>query len=456
MGGFAFPSVSENVDRIQELAGIIKEKVSEYETIKNRCKDENRLPTPEETAQLKSLQKEIIEHQQASVLERDEAEMFEALNTSVRPPQRAVVDREDELMRKFPGLPKKEDRFEDFADFSRAAIQAEPRVGGPVDRRLVRAATGMGEATPADGGFMLQQDLASRIIEPLFDPERGDPILSRVTTTNLTAQGANGIAFNAIDETTRETSNWGGIKVYWMDEGTEKTASQAKLRRVELKLKKAAGLCYLTDELMEDVPALSTRLERGFRIALRSALHRAIIRGTGAGQPLGVLNSSAKISVSAEAGQAAATIVPENVVNMYASLEPDAINPVWLYNPTAVKQIYLMQVALGAAGALVNMPGNNMSRAPFSELLGLPLIKAPWCSVLGTEGDLILVDLANYEFIQKGGPKVNYSIHVRFIYDETAMRIVFRCDGRPSAISSTTLEDGTNTVSPIVTLETRS
>jgi HK97 family phage major capsid protein len=311
-------------------------------------------------------------------------------------------------------------------------------------------ASGMNETSPADGGYLVQPDQSSRLIEPLF-ASGGDAILSRLNTTNVTG---NGLKFKAIDETTKSASSWGGIVMYWLGEAAEKTASAPKLRDVELKLKKVAGLCYLTDELMEDAPALSSRIERGFQVALRNALIKAIIGGTGAGQPLGLLNSTAKIAISAETGQLAATIVTENVLNMRERLTPGAISPVWLYNPTCYKQLFQMQVGLGTAGALVS--GQNIQSTGMQSMLGIPMVECPWCSVLGTAGDLILVDLGQYEFIQKGGPQVAYSIHVKFIYDETAMRIVYRCDGQPAVVSATTMEDGSTTTSPIITLATRS
>jgi len=311
-------------------------------------------------------------------------------------------------------------------------------------------ASGMNETSPVDGGFLVQPDQSARLIEPLFAPG-GDAILSRLNTTNVTG---NGLTFQAIDETTKSSSSWGGIVMYWLGEGALKTESAPKLRKVELKLKKVAGLCYLTDELMDDAPALSSRIERGFQVALRNALVKSIISGTGAGQPLGLLNSGAKISISAETGQAAATIVTENILNMRERLTPGALSPVWLYNPTCYKQLFQLQVGLGTAAALVS--GQNIQSAGMQSMLGIPMVECPWCSVLGTVGDLILVDLGQYEFIQKGGPQVAYSIHVKFLYDETAMRIVYRCDGMPSAVAATTLEDGTTTAAPIITLATRS
>ena len=445
-------------DRVKELTRKILELETAIDAIKAKAKAEDRSMTDEERTEWGRLNNEYKASVEELHLEQEEQDIRSEADKASRPAVKPNPT-EDEFQKKYPGMPAKEDRFANLGEFVRDVVQANPRVGGSMSRKLMalqRAATGMGESSPTDGGFFVQTDQSARLIEPLFDAQSGDAILNRINTTPISAN-SDGMSFNAIDETDRSTTNWGGIAMYWLGEGVEKTPTSPKLRKVELKLKKIAGLCYLTDELIKDAPALSSRLERGFQNALRSALIKAIVQGTGAGQPLGLINSTAKVTVSKETGQLAATIVTENIEKMFMALDPNATNPVWLYNRnTCFQQLHQLQIALGTAGALVNMPGGGIAVSPNSTLLGLPLIPCPWCSVLGTEGDLMLVDLPQYEFITKGGPEVAYSIHVRFIYDETAMRIVYRCDGRPAVVSATTLEDGSTSVSPIVTLETRS
>ena len=89
----------------------------------------------------------------------------------------------------------------------------------------------------------------------------------------------------------------------------QKTESKPKFRKIELSLKKLIGLCYATDELLEDAAALESVIRAGFSSEFGFLLDDAIINGTGAGQPLGILNSGCLVSVAAETGQKAATIV---------------------------------------------------------------------------------------------------------------------------------------------------
>jgi HK97 family phage major capsid protein len=455
-GLFCFPIPITGImktDRVVDLTKKISERSTEKDAIKKAVETEQRAMTPEEKKKVGELLTEIRSLSEELTLEQEELAVDDIVNQSRRAPIRPTVDDKDEIMNRFIHLPKKELRYSTLGEFVSDTIQADPRRAGKISNKLaanmeMARASGMNETSPADGGFLVQPDMSSRLIEPLF-AAGGDAILSRLNTTNVSGNGLN---FKAISETTKSSSSWGGIVMYWLGEAAEKTASAPKLRDVTLKLKKIAGLMYLTDELLEDAPALSSRIERGFQIALKNALIKTIISGTGAGQPLGLLNSSAKISITGSGG--AATVVTDDILAMRERLTPGAISPVWLYNPTVYKQLFQLQVGLGTAGALVS--GQTIQSAGMQSMLGIPLVECPWCSVLGTEGDLILTDLGQYEFIQKGGPQVAYSIHVKFIYDETAMRIVYRCDGMPSQVSATTLEDGTTTASPIVTLATRS
>ncbi len=450
-------SIGTGVDRIQDLTRQIDARMTEYENIKKLATSEGRLLNEEERAKCINIQKEVVDLTKERNIEQDEIEVRETLNTSYRPPTKPALPTEDELQKRYNHLPPKEDRYTNLGEFIADTIQSDARMKGSLTRKLtanvaMTRALGMSETSPTDGGFLVQPDQSARLIEPMFDGPSADAILSRLSRTSVTG---NGLKFNAIDETSRATTNWGGIVMYWLGEGAVKTPSHPKLREVELKLKKIAGVCYLTDELMQDAPALSSRIERGFQVALKSALIRAIVRGTGAGQPLGLITSPARIAVAAEVGQDPDTIVTENIVKMYTALDPNAVSPVWLYNRSAFPQLFPLSITLGAAGTLVNLPAGGIAVSPNQTLLGLPLIPCPWCSALGDEGDIILVDLSQYEFIDKGGPQVAYSIHVKFLYDETAMRIVYRCDGQPAVVSATTLEDAVSTVSPIVTLAAR-
>jgi HK97 family phage major capsid protein len=113
-------------------------------------------------------------------------------------------------------------------------------------------------------------------------------------------------------------------------------------------------------------------------------------------------------------------------------------------------------MAVGTGGAPVFMPPGGLSGAPYGTLMGRPVIPVEYCATVGTEGDIILADLSQYLMIDKGGINAASSMHVRFIYDEMAYRFIYRVDGQPIWNSALTPKNGSNTLSPFVTLATRS
>ena len=183
----------------------------------------------------------------------------------------------------------------------------------------------------------------------------------------------------------------------------------------------------------------------------------ALINGNGAGQPLGILSSNCLVTVAKESGQAASTVVVENIVKMWARMwARSRQNAVWLINQDIEPQLYTMSLSVGTGGVPVYMPANGVSGSPYSTLFGRPVIPIEQCQTLGTKGDIYLADFSQYLIIDKGGMDSATSIHVRFIYDETVYRFVLRIDGQPIWNSALTPYKGSSTLSPFVALATRS
>ncbi len=336
------------------------------------------------------------------------------------------------------------------------AIITAGRPGGVIDPRLHNiqaAASGLGESVPSEGGFLLSQDFSNQVLMLSHDISPVAGLCNRISISS----GSNSIKLPAVDETSRiDGSRWGGITSYWLDEGGLKIPSKPKFRAMELILKKVIGAAYITDELLQDANALETVVRQGFAEELAFRVDSAIISGTGAGQPLGILNSGAVVQVDKESGQKAKTIVFENIVKMWSRmLGRSRKTAVWLVNQDIESQLYTMSLAVGTGGSPVFLPGGQASSTPYATLFGRPLIPIEQCETLGTAGDIILADLSSYILIDKGGLQSDVSIHVRFLNDESTLRFVFRCDGQPMYAAAVTPFKGSETKSPFVILQTR-
>ena len=440
-----------NLDRVQELQRLIDVKMSELDVMKRNVEAEKRQRTEDEQKRADEIIIEVTSLNDELILEKREGELRNKLSVSMRAPTKPEFAGGDELQRKYPGLPPKEMRFETFGEQLVSIIRASnPSLG--IDKRLMRAATGMGEASPSDGGFLVQTDFAAGLINRVYE---SSPVVSRVTKIPIGAN-SNGIKINAVAESTRVGSIWGGVILYWIGEGTNKTPSRPEFRQIELSLKKVCGLYYATDELLQDASALASVAEQGFVQALDVELERVIIRGTGAGQPLGIMNAPCLITALAETGQLISTVLFENIISMWSRLwSRSQSSAIWLISQSIMPQLMQMQIGIGAAGQPVWLPPNGVAGAPNGTLMGRPVYAIENCSNLSTTGDIILADLGEYLMATKGGPQIASSIHVQFIADETVFRIVFRCDGQPAWNTALSPKDGGSSVGPFVTLATR-
>jgi HK97 family phage major capsid protein len=435
------------ITQYQEAIKHLMEKVA---GIKTRCAAENgREPTDAEVA-LKNELLDEVEHLQKK-LATEERE--ERLRTHLEAPANPPLSKP--RPQSAPPEERKQDKFSSFGEQLSHVMRAG-RPGGSVDPRLfnVRAASGLAESVPSDGGFLVQTDFSNELLTQAFTTG----ILASRCRRMTISGNSNSIKINGIDETSRASTRSGGIVGYWEDEAGQKTKSKPAFRQITLQLKKLIGLCYATDELLDDASALEGVIRSSFASEFGFLLDDAIINGLGTGQPLGILNAGCLVSVSKETGQKASTIVAENVINMYSRLFASSRgNAVWLINQNIEPQLFQMSLAIGTGGIPIYMPAGGLSGLPYGTLFGRPVLAIEQAASLGTVGDIIFADLAGgYILAEKGGVKSDVSIHMRFDYDESVFRFVMRVDGQPvRATALTPYKGATSTQSHFVALATR-
>lgn len=353
-------------------------------------------------------------------------------------------------------VPDKDEKpFKSFGEQLQAVMGVATRnvTEEQVNKLEAVKATGMNEGVSSEGGFLVQTDYSAELLKPIY--ELGE-IASRVDKTPVSAN-SNGMKFNAVDESSRATgSRYGAVQAYWLNEGGTKTPSELKFRQIKLELKKLIGLCYATDELLQDAVALESVVREGFANEFTFMVEDAAYNGDGVGKPLGVMNSGCLVSVAKESGQAADTILAENIFKMWSRMAaPFRKDAVWHINQDLEPQLFSMYLAVGTGGVPVYLPANGLSGSPYGTLMGRPVVPVEYAATLGDKGDIMLANWKAYKMIDKGGMQSASSIHVNFTTDETAFRFVYRCDGQPKWASDLTPFKGSNTVSPFVTLDAR-
>jgi HK97 family phage major capsid protein len=343
--------------------------------------------------------------------------------------------------------------FRSFGEQLQAIFTASTSRGMNVDPRLVRAPTGAGEVDPTGGGFLVQTDFAQAVF--MIAHDMGE-LLGKVNKIPI-GDKFSGLKIPGVDETSRATgSRWGGVQSYWVDEGTTVTTTKPKFRMIEFSLHKLMSLMYTSDELLQDSVALTSIASQAFSEEIMFMTEDAIYEGSGAGQPLGFMNSPSLVSVAAQVGQKTTTIVKENLDNMWSRLwVRSRRNSAWLINQDILPQLFQLNQAVGTGGALVFMPPGGMSEAPYGTIFGRPVVENEYSPTLGTTGDIALVDLSQYTLVDKGGVQAASSMHVAFLTDQMVFRITYRVDGKPMWTAPITPFKGSNTRSPFVVLATR-
>uniref|UniRef100_A0A6M3XF56 Putative capsid protein n=1 Tax=viral metagenome TaxID=1070528 RepID=A0A6M3XF56_9ZZZZ len=325
------------------------------------------------------------------------------------------------------------------------------------DARLfqVRAATGLNEGVPSEGGFLVQTDFVSDLLKDTYNTNEIPGRCRRIPISGP----SNAFSMNVIDETSRATgSRWGGVQVYHEAEAASMSGlgSKPKFSKIEMKLEKIMGLCYATDENLQDAAQLGAIIAEAFPEEMGFVLSDDVIRGDGAGKALGILNSPVLVTITKETGQAADTLVTENILKMWKSRR--GRNLVWLYNQELEDQLNTLTLAIGTGGVEMKMFQEPQGNSPYGTIKGRPAIPVEVCSGPGDVGDIILADLSQYLIIDKGGIQTAESIHVEFLTAQTVFRFTYRVNGQPLRKGKVTPYKRTSSdfyVSPFVTLGAR-
>lgn len=343
-----------------------------------------------------------------------------------------------------------------LGDFCLAAKNSAviARGGGKLDNLSHKilnagASTYSTEGVGADGGFAVPPFFQTEIMEKVT----GEDSLLSLCNLNETPSST----YTLPKDESSPFDESGGVQAYWEGEGEQLTQSKIALESEILKLNKLTALVPVSEELMEDAPALDSYLRRKVPVKFDFKITDALINGTGAGRPTGILNSGCLVSVAKESGQAADTVQFENIVNMQARMYSGSWkNAVWMINQDITPQLQTMFIEGTSSSIPVYLPANSVAGKPYETLYGRPVIPSQACQTLGDKGDIILCDWSQYLAIMKtGGIRDDVSIHLYFDYDMVAYRFILRISGQPWWRTAITPKNSSNTLSCFVSLDAR-
>lgn len=350
--------------------------------------------------------------------------------------EKTVKEIDGAVRKKVPAVPIDEREkgmhgFKSVTEYFQAVKNASTP-GGIVDKRLhveKGDPTGASTAVDSEGGALVPEIISAEMMDVMLGDDAFESQTDQRTTTsnNLKIKG-----FNITGHSEQQRN--AGIVSYWMDEADAYTASMMKFNDIRLEIHKLGALAYVTEEELSD-----STLNWGSQLLNRAAdsmkfkINGALIDGTGAGQPEGILNGPATKICPIVDGQEN-DIKHANIRRMWALLNPASRSrAVWLCHPDMEERLETISFMDETSSRFpVYMPPGGLSGSGYGTLRGRPVIPSQHCHSLGEYGDLILVDWSQYITLRKQGEGIKRatSIHVRFLYDEQVFKFSTRIDGQ--------------------------
>lgn len=407
-------------------------------------------PSDEQSTQLAALTAEtdaLATKTEAAVAELEAAESRLARARLFQPSDAA---RHAGSLRSTEPDPAQTHGFHSMAEFGRAVYHSS-RPGGQIDQRLLQrpgaAPTNYHETGGTSGeGFLVPPAMRAEIVEVMTDDQSA--IMNMVDGEPTGS--------NAVQMLRDESTPWGasGVQAAYRAEGVRMDASKMATNGVTVHLHELYAFVLATDELLEDAPRLQARLTGKSAQAINWKGSDTYVWGTGAGQPLGWMESGAKVTVSKESGQAADTVVAENTAKMLARLPGGSFaRALWLINSEVLPSIMTMKIG---DQPIWTPPSAGFQQAPGGFLHGRPILPSEHCAAIGDVGDIQLVDPMGYYGPRKNsGIQFAQSMHLFFDYGMQAFRWTFRHGGQPFFSAPISPKRGAATKSHFIVLEAR-
>ncbi|KUF18459.1 MULTISPECIES: phage major capsid protein [Streptomyces] len=447
----ATPTIPRDASELEDALGdtaTLKDIVKSPETLKDFIVDYAKAQQKHDPGIEQQIREET-QKQFADVLRNDK--LLNEINRLNLDPTGGPVARSKHYNAKAPGASLDKD-FGNWGKFLASTWDgAKGAAAMTAQDDISRIQNAFGSSVPSDGGFLIPEVLRAELLRVALEMAVVRSRARVVPMESLT------VPYPMLDSTSNASSVYGGVVGYWTEEGGTLTDSSPTFGRIELVAKKLTLYSEVPNELYRDsLISLEQFMNESYPEALAWFEDVAFTSGNGVGQPLGYLNAPAAVSVAKESGQAADTIVWENLVKMYARMLPSSMQrAVWVANNDTFPELATMALSVGTGGSAVWIGDGGGEAAPPMRILGRPVIFTEKVSTVGDAGDINLVDFGYYLIGDRQAMQSETSAHFKFGNDKTALRVIERVDGTPWIKSAITPKTGSSTLSPFVKIANR-
>lgn len=302
----------------------------------------------------------------------------------------------------------------------------------------------LAESAGSTGGFLVVDEQRTDL---LAVPAPVDNIRARAQVVPMRSRTLKWPTLNQRGTTAGSPHFFGGIEAKWTEEAGEKSITDPAFDEITLTAWKLVCYTRTSDELLADsAVALASFFSgpMGFAGAIKWEEEYTFLRGTGAGQPMGVINAPGTITVPRQQQ------LFLNVADITAMVEASyGDNLVWHISRSQMSN--LLQLNGPAANPYYIFIPNGRDGVP-ATLMGYPIIWSDKLPRRFTAGDIVLANWQYYLIGDRQMTTIDSTNVERFRYDQTSWRAVHRVDGQPQLRSPLTYDDGLTQVSPFVIL----
>lgn len=276
------------------------------------------------------------------------------------------------------------------------------------------------------------------------------PIVSMVTRQPVNLPAGR---YPALDQTIAPTAGGGdtalaaGITSATTAPGGSYTETQPSFYELNYQVNKVGGFVEVDNEIIADSAfAIETLLTNLFRINIAGKLEHYILRGSGVGEPLGILNAPVARAVSPATNSEFDYV---DAVGMVAVFKSIVGKNTFIVHPSMWPDVATFEIGSNGAGVPQGVGGGNQLMMP-----GTPygMVTSEHLPQANASGCVILADLGSYILFDRQQLQVAFSEHAAFASGKGTWRFDVRCDGKPWLKNAITLADpgGSYTVSPFV------
>jgi HK97 family phage major capsid protein len=319
-------------------------------------------------------------------------------------------------------------------------------------RAVYKSSKALDETTGAGGGFLVPTQFEERI-RAVGAPMLFDQLVAAGRGPLMLRTNAAELALPVLEQdqapNVESSALVGGVRLVWREQSADVAESEPRFEQRIFRPHAADAYVAASTELITDAPqALEDTLVTLFGRAYAVLRARVMLRGTGVGQPRGIVGHPAAISVTRATGSSSqADNDTSTILAMIQRLLPGSATAVWIAHPFWRSRLMATRLSETLLYTV-----NGQSLVYGDTLAGIPIAYSEHLPAVAEAGSLVLADLSYYAMVERAGFSVAFSEHVRFLKRQSVWLFGVRIDGAPLVNAPLILADGagTNTVSPFV------